>query len=293
MNTPGPVVTRFAPSPTGRLHAGHACSALLAHRFALQHQGRFLLRIEDIDHQRCHPGNIPPIYEDLAWLGIRWEIPVRQQSLHLNDYRNAAAQLEQQGLLYPCFCTRKDVQRELERAGRAPHAREGTSYPGTCRRLSREDRASRIRAGVPHSLRLDCGKAASLLQPSRLEWHDLRHGPQSVDPAQLNDEILVRKDIGTSYHLSVVHDDALQGVTHIIRGEDLFDSTPLHRLLQELLGFPTPVYFHHALLADASGRRLAKRDQALSLESLRLGGMRAEDFLAGLEDTLRAAGPLS
>ena len=274
-------VTRFAPSPTGHLHKGHAYSALEAYSFAQKNGGRFLLRIEDIDHTRCSEGNTRQIFEDLAWLGIEWEEPVRVQSRHLDDYAARAAELESGGILYPCFCTRREIQEEIERAGHAPHGSEGPLYPGICRRLSTEERTARIANGKPYALRLDL--AAALEKTGPLTWHDAIHGPQSARPELLGDAIIVRKDIGTSYHLAVTVDDALQGVTDIIRGVDLFDSTHLHRVLQELLGFPTPTYHHHALLTDADGNRLAKRDRSITLKELRESGITADELKADLK----------
>ncbi len=266
------MTTRFAPSPTGLLHKGHAFSALTAYSLARRQGGHFLLRIEDIDSTRCTRENALGIFEDLAWLGIEWERPVRFQSEHGEDYCAAARRLAERGLLYPCFCTRADIRREIERAGQAPHGSEDLPYPGTCRRLSEDERAARLAAGIPCALRLDQEKARSLAGDSLL-WTDTRLGTQEARPERLGDVVLVRKDIGTSYHLSVVVDDGLQGVTDIVRGVDLFEATHLHRLLQSLLGLPVPTYHHHPLLTDASGRRLAKRDFAITLKSLRDSGM--------------------
>lgn len=272
-----PPVTRFAPSPTGRLHKGHAFSALTAWEFARRSGGRFLLRIEDIDPTRCTLENAEGILEDLAWLGLEWEEPVRRQSEHLDDYAAAAAGLLERGLLYPCFCTRRDIQLEIERAGQAPHGSEGPLYPGTCLRLSEKERAARLAAGASHALRLDLERTLDETGPE-LFWEDAIRGPQRARPERLGDAVVVRKDIGTSYHLAVVVDDALQGVTDIVRGEDLFEATHLHRVIQALLGLPVPTYHHHALLTDAAGNRLAKRDRAVTLQSLREAGVRPEDL---------------
>jgi glutamyl-Q tRNA(Asp) synthetase len=271
------LVTRFAPSPTGLLHKGHAFSALSAFALAREAGGRFLLRIEDIDPTRCTRANAEQLFEDLAWLGIEWETPVRFQSEHRGDFVAAAERLSARGLLYPCFCTRTDIQREIERAGYAPHGSEGPLYPGTCRRLSEDERAGRIAAGIPHALRLDLEKAL-FVSGEDLSWNDVRFGPQRARPELLGDAVLVRKDIGTSYHLAVVVDDALQGVTDIVRGVDLFEATHLHRVLQSLLDLPVPTYHHHDLLTDAEGNRLAKRDRAISLKSLRENGVNATDL---------------
>lgn len=269
------VVTRFAPSPTGHLHKGHAFAALKAWNFAREHDGRFLLRIEDIDPTRCKPENTEQILEDLRWLGTNWEEPVRIQSEHLDEYRTAAADLERRGFLYPCFCTRKDIQREIERAGQAPHGSEGPLYPGTCRRLSAGEQAARIESGEGFALRLDLARALDHIG-RELTWMDSLHGEQTCRPELIGDAVIVRKDIGTSYHLAVVHDDGLQGITDIVRGEDLFDSTHIHCVLQKLLRLPTPVYHHHHLLTDEQGNRLAKRDQSITLQSLRKSGVSAE-----------------
>lgn len=275
------MTTRFAPSPTGQLHKGHAFSALAAFALARRSAGRFLLRIEDIDPTRCTRENAEQIFEDLAWLGIEWESPVRFQSEHRADFTVAADRLSLRGVLYPCFCTRTDIQREVERAGQAPHGTEGPVYPGTCRRLSEDERAARIAAGAPHALRLDLAKALSLIG-SHLTWTDTLHGIQRARPELLGDVVLVRKDIGTSYHLAVVVDDGLQGVTDIVRGVDLFEASHLHRVLQALLELPTPSYHHHTLLTDPSGNRLAKRDRAVTLRRLRESGVSAEALRAEL-----------
>lgn len=275
------MTTRFAPSPTGQLHKGHAFSALTAFALARDSGGRFLLRIEDIDPTRCTRKNADQIFEDLAWLGIEWETPVRFQSEHRADFALAAARLGLRGVVYPCFCTRTDIQREIERAGQAPHGSEGPTYPGTCRRLSEDERAARLAAGTPHALRLDLAKALSLTA-SPLSWNDTLHGIQRARPELLGDVVLVRKDIGTSYHLAVVVDDGIQGVTDIVRGVDLFEATHLHRVLQALLDLPVPTYHHHTLLTDPSGNRLAKRDRAVTLQSLREGGMSAQALRAEL-----------
>jgi glutamyl-Q tRNA(Asp) synthetase len=276
-----PIVVRFAPSPTGLLHKGHAYSALLAHTFARERGGRFLLRIEDIDPTRCTAENTAAIFEDLAWLGLEWESPVRHQREHRNDFAAAARSLSEAGYLYPCFCTRSDILREINRAGYAPHGSEGPLYPGLCRQLSRGEREARLAAGHPHALRLDLEKALARTG-SDLTWTDAVHGLQQARPERLGDAVLVRKDIGTSYHLAVVHDDAFQGVTDIIRGVDLFEATHLHRVLQALLGYPVPTYLHHPLLTGTDGARLAKRDRAITLKSLRESGVTAAALRAEL-----------
>jgi glutamyl-Q tRNA(Asp) synthetase len=348
------VVTRFAPSPTGRLHLGHAYSALLAHDFARGRGGTFLLRIEDIDPGRSRAEHVAAILEDLAWLGVTWDGEVVLQSARLSLYREALARLVRQGLLYPCFCTRKDIAASAS----APHGPEGAVYPGTCRRLPLAER-ERLVAEKPHAWRLDMTAAlnlfpgegrgpgatqsvASALPREFSEGLDpgLRRGtsgggerlvaalnlfpgegrgpgaPQSVasalprehlkeldpglrrgtlgwlerdrwtpaDPSQFGDVVLARKDAPVSYHLAVTVDDAAQGITDVVRGEDLFHATHIHRLLQALLGLPTPRYHHHALITDEQGRRLAKRHGAPTLADLRAGGADP----AGLQEMLRS-----
>ena len=265
------VITRFAPSPTGLLHLGHAHSALFAWWLAQTAGGRFLLRIEDIDQGRCRPEFEAAILEDLAWLGLTWEAAPRRQSDHLADYRCALDRLAAQGLLYPCFCTRKEIQAEIARAGSAPHGPDGPLYPGICRALSAGERARRIARGEPHALRLDMTLAMAAAGP--LTWEDLAAGPQQADPARFGDVVLARKDIATSYHLAVTLDDADQGVTLVTRGRDLFEASHVHRLLQALLDLPVPRWHHHDLLADDTGRRLAKRHDALSIRALRENGL--------------------
>jgi glutamyl-Q tRNA(Asp) synthetase len=269
-------VTRFAPSPTGYLHLGHAYSALYAARAG----DRFILRIEDIDRGRCRPEYEAGILADLAWLGLTWETPVRRQSDHVDDYLAALQRLDRLGVLYRCVCTRAEIAAELERSPSAPHGPAGPRYPGTCRH---RDPAG-IPAGLPFAWRLDVGKATALVGADTLTWHDRKLGPQRADPTQHGDVVLARKDTPTSYHLSVTVDDALQDVTLVTRGEDLRPAIDIHRLLQALLGLPTPDYEHHPLLLDDSGKRLAKRDKARTLRQLREEGMTPDDVrrLVGL-----------
>ncbi len=248
------IVTRFAPSPTGRLHLGHAYSALFAEAAARQSNGRFLLRIEDIDPARCRPEFEQGILEDLSWLGLQWETPVRRQSDHLGDY----------------FCSRKEIQAEIARAVVAPHGPEGPLYPGTCRALSASERKSRISLGRPYALRLDV--AAGLARTGPLTWQDLDRGVILAEPQLLGDVVLGRRDAPASYHLAVTLDDDLQGVNLVTRGEDLLAATHVHRLLQSLLDLATPVYRHHRLLTNDKGERLAKRDGAMTLAALRQAG---------------------
>jgi len=282
--TPAPTVTRFAPSPSGRLHLGHAHAALFAARAAEESGGRFLLRIEDIDLGRCTPDFEAAISEDLAWLGLAWETPVWRQSEHLADYRAALDRLAAMGLLYPCFCTRREIAAEIAAAARAPHGPDGPLYPGTCRGLSEAERERRRDAGDPHALRLDVAAAVAASGP--LTWHDRGRGTLAAEPALHGDVVLARKDIATSYHLAVTLDDAAQGVTLVTRGEDLFAATHVHRLLQALLGLPVPDWQHHGLIEDDSGTRLAKRHDAQSLANLRAAGKSPAEVraLAGFPD---------
>jgi glutamyl-Q tRNA(Asp) synthetase len=263
-------VTRFAPSPTGRLHLGHAFSALTAYEAARQAKGRFLLRIEDIDQGRCRPEFEQAIYDDLAWLGLDWKQPVRRQSDHFDFYRQALDRLQDMGLVYPCFCTRKEIAAEIAAAGSAPHGPDGPLYPGSCRHLLPSERERRQSSGAPFALRLDAAAAAAQTGP--LRWIEQGKGEIAVDPQLHGDVVIARKDIPTSYHLAVTLDDAIQGVTLVTRGEDLLPATHIHRLLQAVLGLPVPEYRHHKLLTDETGKRLAKRDGAEGLASLRQKG---------------------
>lgn len=257
------VTTRFAPSPTGGLHLGHAFSAILAHDFARERHGNFLLRIEDIDAGRSRPEHVDGIFIDLEWLGLGWDGEVVFQSERLDRYAAALQRLRAAGLAYPCFCTRADIAREIAAAGAAPHGPE-PAYPGTCRALGAAERADRIAAGMAHAWRLDAVAAGAA--------PDNAHG----------DVVLARKDAPTSYHLAVVVDDAAQGVTDVVRGRDLEPAVAVHRLLQQALGLPMPEYHHHDLLADASGRRLAKRDRSATLAALRAGGMNGHQLAQSL-----------
>ncbi len=266
------LVTRFAPSPTGYLHRGHAFSALSAHTAARAAQGRFLLRIEDIDATRCRPGYEAAIFEDLAWLGLTWETPVRRQSDHLADYQAALARLAADGLLYRCFRTRKEVALAMTSA---PH---GPLEVFRGEPLSQDQEARRLAAGEPFAWRLSLDAAKRRLGGfDGLTFTD-NGGCIAAQPELGGDVILARKDVGVAYHLAVVVDDALQGIDTVIRGRDLFEATDVHRLLQALLNLPTPAYRHHPLLLDPNGRRLAKRDGAETLRSLRERGMSAADL---------------
>jgi glutamyl-Q tRNA(Asp) synthetase len=278
------IVTRFAPSPTGYLHIGHVASALTGWQAARESGGRFLLRIEDIDTTRCRPEFEHAIYEDLAWLGLTWEQPVRRQSQHMADYAGALERLDRLGVLYPCFCTRQEIAAEIAGAATAPHGADGPLYPGTCRSLSTAERTDRLAGGLPYALRLNAAAAAQMAGP--LSWPEEGRGAIAVEPGKLGDAVLARKDVATSYHLAVTVDDALQGVTLVTRGEDLFHATHLHRLLQALLGLASPRYRHHMLLTGADGRRLAKRDASLTVRSLRAAGRTPPELraMAGFPD---------
>ncbi len=276
------VITRFAPSPTGYLHLGSAFSALTAWRRAREAGGKFLLRLEDIDTARCRPEFAAAILEDLAWLGIDWDGEVRVQSQHLTEYRAALDALTVRGLLYPCFCTRADIVQSAS----APHTPDGAPlYPGTCRNLSVDEREARIAAGERYALRLDMARAIA----APLAFEEEGEGTILCRPELFGDVVLARKDAPGSYHLCVTHDDALQGVTLVTRGEDLKSATNLHRLLQALMGWPCPTYAHHELLVNAVGRRLAKRDRAETLRELRAQGYSAADVRAMIA-TFRRSG---
>jgi glutamyl-Q tRNA(Asp) synthetase len=263
------IVTRFAPSPTGRLHLGHAYSALFAWRRARDAGGTFLLRVEDIDRARCREEFVAGIVEDLTWLGLDWNGEVRRQSEHFADYRAALDRLDALGVLYPCFCTRADIAH----AAAAPHGAE-IVYPGTCRKLSPEERGARIASGAAYALRLDVARA--LGRTGALEWTDETAGTIAADPLSLGDVVLARKDTPASYHLAVTVDDAIQNITLVTRARDLFPATHIHRLLQALLDLPVPRWRHHRLLTDAAGKRFAKRDRALTLQEMRAAGTTPE-----------------
>ncbi|WP_243369711.1 tRNA glutamyl-Q(34) synthetase GluQRS [Microvirga solisilvae] len=282
-------VFRFAPSPNGRLHLGHAYSALLNDALARRYDGRFLLRIEDIDITRCRPEYERAIVEDLEWLGLDWEKPVRRQSEHFADYHAAFQNLKGRGLVYPCFCSRKEIAdnvRFLE-----THYMESNEswridpdgahlYPGTCKSLLPRDAELRIEAGEPHTWRIDMQAVQKLLPgPHRFTRFTLDGEEQIVeaDPWRWGDAVILRKDVPTSYHLSVVVDDALQGVTHVVRGQDLEAATDLHVLLQKLLGLPTPLYHHHGLILDPGGDKLAKSRKSEALHELRERGITAAE----------------
>jgi glutamyl-Q tRNA(Asp) synthetase len=289
------IVTRFAPSPTGYLHIGHAFAAITAHDAA--QGGRFLVRIEDIDRTRCRPEFEAAIFEDLAWLGLDWERPSLRQSDRFDAYRAALARLEARHLLYPCFCTRAEIAAEVARASEAPHnmslGSEGPIYPGTCRHLSEDERKARIASGASYALRLDVAKAAGRMLELTFEERGSgprgEHGTIAVDPLLFGDIVLARKDTPASYHLSVVVDDAFQGVTLVTRGNDLFAAAHIQRLLQALLELPEPAYAHHKLVFDAQGKKFSKRDSSVTLRDLRAQGVTPQAIRAQLG--LSANGP--
>lgn len=261
------ITTRFAPSPTGKLHLGHAYAASAARDLAQVSGSRFLVRFEDIDHTRVRPEYYDEILADLDWLGFHWDGEPWRQIDRIDHYQVALETLKELNVVYPCYCTRREIETELANLAHAPQGPEGPLYPGTCR-------------GVKHppgdrepAWRLDPSAAAQIV--GDLTFHDEIHGTIRVDPALLGDVILARKDIGTSYHLAVVVDDAAQKITHVTRGEDLLPSTHVHRVLQSLLELPEPKYHHHRLITDQSGKRLAKRNDALSISTLREKGLSA------------------
>lgn len=276
------MITRYAPSPTGLLHLGNIYSALRCFGAASEAGGVCLLRIEDIDLQRCKPEYEEAIYEDLAWVGCEWPLPVRRQSEHLEDYEVALEKLRGIGVLYPCFCSRRQIRAEIAGMVSAPHGPDGALYPGICRGLDKDLAAERIENGEAHSWRLDCDKAQKLV--GDIYWEDKHQGRVKAEPAKLlGDAILGRKDTPASYNLSVVVDDSLQEVTHIIRGRDLFHATHLHVLLQALLGYVQPLYHHHDLIKDmVTGERLSKRSYANSLASMRENGKLPLDIIREL-----------
>jgi glutamyl-Q tRNA(Asp) synthetase len=282
----GPPVFRFAPSPNGPLHLGHALSALIGYDMARRLAGRFLLRIEDIDVARCREEHVTAIFEDLAWLGIAWEEPVLRQSQHFSVYNEAAQWLEAQGLLYPCFASRSEI---WEAAGSGPLDPEGVPlYPGLHKHLSKTEVEARLEKGEPFALRLDMERAREAairrLRGAHLTFTEIDESanPTIVEarPERWGDAVILRKDVPASYHLAVVVDDARQGVTHVTRGRDLYAATDLQRLLQVLLGLPEPLYHHNRLLTDAQGRKLAKSARDTGLASLRAGGVTPAEIRA-------------
>ncbi len=265
------VRTRFAPSPTGLLHLGHAYSAIYSYNYAMERGGEFILRIEDIDPLRCKAEYIDQIFEDLEWLGLRWAHPVRIQSRHYTDYEHYLNILLKKQLLYPCICSRKDIKEEIERSGYAPHGPEGPLYPQICK-----DADVNIDSR-PYALRLDLEKALDVINPEHLFWEDNNGQIIYAKPEILGDIVLSRKDINTTYHLSVVVDDALQEITHITRGKDLQFATHIQCVLQEIFGFRKPIYSHHQIITDDKGNRFAKRDHSKTLKEYREQGKKPED----------------
>lgn len=272
------IITRFAPSPTGRLHLGHAYSALFAEQQARCARGQFIVRMEDIDTNRCRLEFDWGILDDLKWLGLDWEEPIRRQSEHMGDYATALTKLSDTELLYPCFCTRSDILKEINAAGHAPHlipkGPDGPLYPGTCRDLSTTERQERQEAGENFALRLHMATAVSIA--GALHWNDRKQGKIPAGPGLFGDVVLARKDTPTSYHLAVTIDDHIQGISLVTRGDDLFSATHIHRLIQALLDLDTPDYHHHPLLTDNDGKRFAKRDKAQTLEAMRIQGTSAD-----------------
>jgi len=263
------IVTRFAPSPTGLMHLGHAFAALHAWHLAREQNGKFLLRIENIDTGRCRQEFEEAIFEDLLWLGLNWDGQARKQSQNMHEYKRALDKLSQDSLLYPCFCTRKEILAEISQAGAAPHELHGHKYPGTCKALSETEQQERIGGGEAYALRLDVDKAIKHTGP--LVWLDEERGTQECKNVS-GDVVLARKDVPTSYHLAVTVDDHRQRVNMVTRGIDLFDATHIHRLLQALLGLDTPTWNHHKLITDHHGERLSKRNRAPTIRSLRRAG---------------------
>ena len=268
----GRVVTRFAPSPNGQLHLGHAFSAMCAHDFARKHGGVFHLRIEDIDGTRSRAKHVSGILTDLEWLGLKWDGPVQYQSTHVSRYYDALERLKAMGLLYRCGCSRGDIATALKSLS-VPHGPDGPHYPGTCRQRD-------VSSEVPHSWRLDMAKAVELAGP--LRWTDLAAGEQHADPMLFGDVVLWRKDAPASYHLAATVDDAADGVTYVVRGQDLLAYTAIHTMLQQLLGLPEPVYWHHPLLLDVSGEKLSKSKASPALAALREAGEDGPALLANL-----------
>nr|WP_298797962.1 tRNA glutamyl-Q(34) synthetase GluQRS [uncultured Acetobacter sp.] len=269
-------ITRFAPSPTGFLHLGHVASALSGWTHKGPHGG-WLVRMEDIDPQRCRKSYASALLDDLAWLGLYSTRPVMRQSANMAAYRATLEWLDQLGVLYPCFCTRSDIAREFSGMMSAPHAAPDGSlrYPGTCRAMSPQARVKALAQGKPHVLRLDMTRAMGLVQS--LTYADLERGTVRCQPELFGDVVMARRDVPASYHLCVTHDDAAQGVTLVTRGEDLRPATDLHRLIQALMGWPTPAYLFHPLLCDTEGRRLSKRDGAKAVRTMREAGLTPED----------------
>jgi glutamyl-Q tRNA(Asp) synthetase len=269
--------TRFAPSPTGHMHLGHVFSALFSYEAAKKLGGKFLLRIEDIDSQRSSKVFEESIYEDLEWLQIKYSTEIRHQSEHMEDYKGAIKELQKLDMVYPCFCSRSDIKAEIMRAGNAPHEEESSIYPGTCRRLSKEERFEKISKEISYAWRLNIRAASKKL--GNLSWNDLRLGNHVLPVGTMGDVVLARKDVPTSYHLSATLDDHIQRIGLVTRGEDLVSATHIHRIIQSLLGLKSPRYLHHPLILDSKGVRLSKRTRAQTVKSLKASGLKRSDVI--------------
>jgi|TARA_B110000093_G_scaffold164875_1_gene188930 glutamyl-Q tRNA(Asp) synthetase len=269
--------TRFAPSPTGHMHLGHVFSALFSYEAAKKLGGKFILRIEDIDSQRSSKVFEESIYEDLEWLQIKYSTDIRYQADHMDDYKGAIKELQKLDMVYPCFCSRSDIKAEIMRAGNAPHEEETSIYPGTCRRLSKEERIKKIAIGTSFAWRLNIRAAAKKL--GNLVWRDLRLGKHTVPVGTMGDVVLARKDVPTSYHLSATLDDHIQRIGLVTRGEDLVSATHVHKIIQSLLELKSPIYLHHPLILDSKGVRLSKRTRAQTVKSLKTSGLKRNDVI--------------
>jgi glutamyl-Q tRNA(Asp) synthetase len=269
--------TRFAPSPTGHMHLGHVFSALFSYEAAKKLGGKFILRIEDIDSQRSSKVFEESIYEDLEWLQIKYSTDIRYQADHMDDYKGAIKELQKLDMVYPCFCSRSDIKAEIMRAGNAPHEEETSIYPGTCRRLSKEERIKKIAIGTSFAWRLNIRAAAKKL--GNLVWRDLRLGKHTVPVGTMGDVVLARKDVPTSYHLSATLDDHIQRIGLVTRGEDLVSATHVHKIIQSLLELKSPIYLHHPLILDSKGVRLSKRTRAQTIKSLKTSGLKRNDVI--------------
>ena len=278
------MITRFAPSPTGELHLGHAYAAMVAHKLAREAGGKFFLRQEDIDTSRSRPEFYKKIEEDLRWLGLNWDGEILYQSERQAAYSLALEKLKALDLAYPCFCTRKDIQAALS----APHGIDAAIYPGTCRKMTAGESIARVEAGEAHAWRFDSARASQL--HGDISFTDLRFGSIQVDTMINGDVILARKDIGIAYHLAVAVDDHFQEITHVTRGDDLLGATHIHRQLQEILALRVPIYLHHSCVCDENGKRLAKRDKALTIRNLRENGFSPEEVLAMAKDSPETQG---
>ena len=269
--------TRFAPSPTGHMHLGHVFSALFSYEAAKKLGGKFILRIEDIDSQRSGKIFEESIYEDLEWLKIKYSKDIRYQSEHMDDYAGAIKELQKLDMVYPCFCSRSDIKAEIMRAGNAPHGAESSIYPGTCRRLSKEERIEKLSMENNFAWRLNIRAASKKL--GGLVWNDLRLGKHTVPVGTIGDVVLARKDVPTSYHLSATLDDHIQRIGLVTRGEDLVSSTHIHKIIQVLLELKSPIYLHHPLILDSKGIRLSKRTRAQTVKSLKASGLKKDDVI--------------